>query len=105
MKHNKNFIGSNFNEFLDELGILDECLVEAEKRIFVKQIKDLMKEKHMTKTILAEKMNTSRASLDRLLDVNNDSMTLKTFVKISKIFDKRLVLRLEDKENIIHNNN
>lgn len=41
-------------------------------------------------------MNTSRPSLDRLLDPNNISITLKTMERAAAILGKRLRIELVD---------
>jgi hypothetical protein len=66
-------IGSNFEE-----GLLKEAAAVAVKRVVAWQIAEEMKGQNMTKTSLAEKMRTSKASLNRLLDQNDSSLTLTT---------------------------
>ena len=51
-----------------------------------------MKQQKITKTILAQKMNTSRASLDRLLDPDK-SVTLQTLQKAARALDRDISLR------------
>mgnify|MGYP003550761104 CR=1 FL=1 len=72
------YIGSNFNDFLDEVGILNEVTAVAHKRVIALQIKHAMQEKHITKSQMAEKMSTSRTAVDRLLNPDNPSITLDT---------------------------
>ena len=50
-------IGSNFDDFLQEDGILEEVNAVAVKRVLVWQIAQAMKEQNLTKTALAEKMH------------------------------------------------
>ena len=49
------FSGSNFNNFLEEEGILEEVSAKAHKRLLSLQLADIMKEKSITKTNLAKK--------------------------------------------------
>ncbi len=49
-----------------------------------------MEKNNWTKTSLAEKMHTSRASIDRLLDPENTAITLRTLEKLAKILSKKL---------------
>ena len=60
-------IGGNFDAFLIEEGLLQEAAAVALKRVIVWQITEEMKSQNITKTSLAEKMRTSRASLNHLL--------------------------------------
>lgn len=92
-KINKN-IGSDFDDFLQEEGILEEVEMVALKRVLAYQIGQFMEEQHYTKTAMAAKMHTSRASLDRLLDPENTSVTLQTLGKASKVLGRKLTICL-----------
>ena len=84
------YIGSDFDDFLAEDGILAEAEAIAIKRVIAFQIAQLMEEKNLTKTAMAERMNTSRAALDRLLDPANKSVTLQTLQGAARALEKRL---------------
>ena len=71
-------IGSDFDDFLEEEGLLAEVEAAAFKRVLVYQVEALMKSQQLTKTEMARRMQTSRASLNRLLDPSNPSITLQT---------------------------
>ena len=47
---------------------------------------------------MAEQMRTSRTSLDRLLDPENTSVTLKTLERAAIVLGKRLQIELVDIE-------
>lgn len=83
-------IGSDFDEFLEEEGILAEVEATAIKRVIAYQIQQEMARHKLTKTDLAAKMKTSRASLNRLLDPNNGSVTLQTLERAALAVGKRL---------------
>jgi antitoxin HicB len=87
-------IGSNFDDFLEEEGILAEVEMVAWKRVIAFQIAELMAEQNLSKTAMAERMQTSRAALDRLLDENNGSATLHTLEQAAKVLGKRLRIEL-----------
>ena len=53
-----------------------------------------MKAKRITKSVMAGKMQTSRAQLDRLLDPNNTGVTLETLQRAAKIVGRTLRLEL-----------
>lgn len=89
-KHN----GSSFENFLEEEGILEEASFIAGKKIIAAQIAAEMKKKGLTKTAMAAKMQTTRAQLDRLLDPDNDSVTLATLKRAAKTLGKSLRLEL-----------
>ena len=59
---------SDFDDFLTEEGFLDEVSARAYKRLLALQLQDIMEAAQLTKTELAERMQTSRSQLDRLLD-------------------------------------
>ena len=92
MKH-KN-IGSSFDSFLEEEGVLEQIEEVAIKRVIALQIEQERKKRNLTKTKLAIEMKTSRSSLDRLLDPDNDSITLQTIKKAAGFLGKRVQLQL-----------
>jgi len=91
---NDNHIGSDFDSFLDEQGLLQEVDQAAVKRVLAMQIQALMKENKLTKTEMASRLQTSRAALDRLLDPENESVTLLTMNKAAKILGRQLHLSI-----------
>ena len=88
-KMNK-YSGSNFDDFLTEEGILEEVSARALKRLLALQIADIMTETNLSKTRLAERMNTSRSQLDRLLDPDNTAVTLETLDRLAHAMGKQL---------------
>jgi len=87
-------LGSSFDSFLEEEGILDEVENGAVKKLIVLQIRRSLEENKMTKTELARRLETSRAAVDRLLDPENDSVTLHTLQRAAEVIGKRLRLQL-----------
>ena len=87
---NKTYLGSDFDDFLTEDGILAETEAVAIKRVIAFQVAQLMEEQNLTKTAMAERMNTSRAALNRLLDPANKSVTLQTLESAALALEKRL---------------
>ena len=91
---NENHIGSDFDDFLAEEGLLEEAEATAVKRILSYQISQLMEAQNISKTEMAHRMHTSRAALERLLNPENRSVTLQTMVKAARSLGKRLRLTL-----------
>ena len=91
----KNLIGSSFDDFLEEQGILEEVEEAAVKKVLALQIAAAMAQQNLTKVEMAKKMATSRAVIDRLLDPDNSSVTLRTMTKAAQSIGKRLRLILE----------
>jgi len=91
---NKQNIGSNFDDFLAEEGMLEEITAVAVKRVIAWQIEQEMTAQRITKTAMAKKMRTSRASLNRLLDENDTSLTLTTLAGAAAALGRRIKLEL-----------
>ena len=91
---NKQNIGSNFDDFLAEEGMLEEVTAVAVKRVIAWQIEQEMTAQRITKTAMAKKMRTSRASLNRLLDENDTSLTLTTLASAAAALGRRIKLAL-----------
>jgi len=87
---NNKFIGSNFDDFLEEEGLLAEVEATAIKRVIAFQISELMKEHNLSKAAMARRMQTSRSSIERLLDPKNESVTLHTLERAALVLGKRL---------------
>lgn len=89
------YIGSDFDEFLDEQGILEEVEEDAVKKVLAYQIAKEMKKQNISRVEMAKKMKTSRAVLNRLLDPENSSVTLRTMAKAAQSLGKHLRLSLK----------
>ena len=87
---NKKYLGSNFDDFLEEEDLLADVESRAIKRVIAFRVAELMKEYKLSKTEMAKKMDTSRSALDRLLDPNNESVTLYTLERAALVLGKRL---------------
>jgi len=90
----KKNIGSSFDSWLREEGIYEEVSATAIERVLSRQIEAAMEEKGLSKAEMARRMRTSRAALNRLLDPENDSVTLNTLQRAATVIDRevRLVL-------------
>lgn len=53
-----------------------------------------MKAQHLTKTAMAQRMRTSRAALNRLLDESDTSLTLGTLSNAATVLGKKLRIEL-----------
>ena len=89
-------IESSLDDLLEEEGILTEVNAIALKRVMAWQLGQAMTEKGVSKSAMAKEMQTSRASLDRLLDPENTSVTLHTMDRAAAALGKRLRLELVD---------
>lgn len=86
--------GSSFDDWLKEEGIYEEVSAAAIKRVVARQIERAMNEGHLTKAEVARRMRTSRASLDRLLDARNGSVTLNTLYRAAAAVGRQVRLEL-----------
>jgi len=75
---NENHLGSDFDAFLEEEGLLEEAEAVATKRVLAYQITRAMEDQKLSKAAMARRMQTSRSALDRLLDPMVPSVTLLT---------------------------
>jgi antitoxin HicB len=84
------YTGSDFDDFLAEEGILEEVSARALKRLLAVQLEEIMAETEMTKSGLAELLQTSRSQVDRLLDPENTSITLESLEKLARAVGRQL---------------
>ena len=85
--------GSNFEDFLKEEGIFEECNAEAVKRVIAFQLEQELKKQKISKSQFAKKMNTSRSAVDRLLDPKK-TCSLKSLVVAVSVLGKTLEVRV-----------
>ncbi len=93
-KSGKGKVGSSFDDFLKEDGIYESVTARAIKRVLSRQLGELMQREEISKTELAARMKTSRAQLDRLLDPENESVTLGTLTRAAQAVGRHLRMEL-----------
>ena len=89
-----NAIGSSFDSFLAEEDIAEEVEAGAIKKIIAYQLQEAIANERLTKTALAAQLSTSRAAVNRLLDPENESITLLTLKKAAIVLGKKLHFEL-----------
>lgn len=87
---NPKHLGSDFDSFLEEEGLLEEAEAVATKRVLAFQITRAMEEQKLSKAAMARRMKTSRSALDRLLDPTIPSVTLLTIERAARALGRRL---------------
>ena len=85
--------GSDFRDILAGEGILPEVEVLALKRVVSLQLQQILEQEHVTKTELASRMKASRASLDRMLDPSNPSLTVASPGEAATALGRKVELR------------
>lgn len=93
MKNNKH-IGSSFESFLEEAGILEEVNAAAVKAVIARNLKEYMSREQITQTAMAKELGTSRSGLHRLLDPENTSVTLLTLNRAATVLGKKIEINL-----------
>ncbi len=91
---NPEHLGSEFDDFLAEEGLLEEAEAVAVKRVLAFQIATAMKEQKLSKAAMARRMKTSRSALDRLLDPSVPSVTLLTIERAVRALGRRLQIKM-----------
>lgn len=88
------YSGSNFDDLLDEEGMLEEVSACAHKRWLALQIEDIMRATNLSGRKIAEKMNADTVQLNHLLDSDNTSITLESLDRLARGVGKRLRIEL-----------
>ncbi len=89
-----NYAGSDFDDFLEQEGILDKVKARARKRLLALQLHEVMEEYSITKTELAERLETSRSQSDRLLDPDNTAVLSSLWSWLARAVGKQLKVEL-----------
>lgn len=95
---NRKHLGSNFDDFLAEEGLLESSEAIATKRVLAFQLARAMEEQQISKADMARRMKTSRSALDRLLDPGSPSLTLLTLERAARVLGKKLRIEMVDEE-------
>ena len=95
MKHSKSIrpehVGQDFDEFLAEEGIAAEVEARAIKKLVVALLGNM----GLSQVELAERLDTSRTQVRRLLDPNYTTITLSTLQRAAGVAGHRLVIGFE----------
>lgn len=89
-------IGSSFASFLAEEGLLASVDEAAVKEVIAWQVAQGMRQRGLSKTAMAEAMQTSRTQLNRLLNPDNTGIALHTLYRAAVVLGKRLTIELID---------
>ena len=87
-------IGSTLESLLREDGIYEDAKNHAIKAVLACKLTQAMKAQRLSKARMAERMETSRSQLDRLLDPENERVTLHTLKRAAAAVGMRLELEL-----------
>ena len=87
-------MGQSFDDFLRDEGTYEETTERAVKRVIAFQLAEAMKAKGLSKVQMAERLDTSRSQLDRLLDPDNDSVTLAVLTRAARAVGRDIRLEL-----------
>lgn len=91
----KKNIGTSFDNWLREEGVHEEVIAGAIKRVLARQaVEAAMEQEGLSNTAMAQRMQTSRSALDRLLDPDNESVTLATLQKAAAAIGRKVRLEL-----------
>jgi antitoxin HicB len=87
-------IGSRFEDFLAEDGLLEDCRASAIKFHVARELEQAMEKQHISKSEMARRLHTSRTGIDRLLDPHNTAITLRTLARVASVLGKRIEFAL-----------
>jgi antitoxin HicB len=88
--------GDTLESFLEERGLRDKVYEHAIKAVLAWQLGAEMKRQKLSKTALAAKLGTSRTEIYRVLDPENDAVSLGTLKRAAAALGLRLKLDLVD---------
>ena len=90
------YIGSSFDDFLEDENLFADVSAEGLKRVIAWQIQNYLEQHQIKKTVFAKKMHTSRSQLDRLLDPQNTNISLKALVSTANAMGKHVEIRITE---------
>ena len=87
-------IGSDFDDFLREEGLLAQCEAGALKRVVAWQLEKEMKRRRISRAKLASRMKTKPAALDGLFSAKQPSVTLELLEQTALALGRKLKIEL-----------
>ena len=87
-------LGQSFDDYLKEQGTHDSATEQAIKRVIAHQLAGVMESQHINKAELARRLDTSRSQIDRLLDPENDGVTIGALRRAAQAVGRSLKLEL-----------
>ena len=87
-------LGQSFDDFLAEQGTRESTTETAIKRVIAFQLAEAMAVERISKAELARRLETSRSQVDRLLDPDNDGVTLGALSRAAHAVGRSLRLEL-----------
>jgi predicted XRE-type DNA-binding protein len=85
---------TTLDDFLDTEGVRDAFQAVAIKEVLAWQIGQAMKDQHISRKKLAERMGTSRSQISRLLDPTDGNVTLVTLQRAAELLGRKVRLEL-----------
>ncbi len=85
---------TTLDDVLKEDGRLEEFEAAAIKEVLAWQLAEAMKDGKVSRKRLAERMNTSRSQVSRLLDPKDGNVTISTLQRAARIVGRTLRLEL-----------
>jgi DNA-binding Xre family transcriptional regulator len=86
--------GATLDDFLNAEGINEEATAIAVKRVIAFQLQQAMHAGKISKTEMAARMETSRQQLSRVLNPNDNNVTLETLQRAAKAVGRTLRFEL-----------
>ena len=86
--------GQFFEDSLKEQGTYEDTTEQAVKRVVAFQLSEEMKKQGISKVEMARRLCTSRSQLERVLDPENDGVTIGVLIRAAKAVGRNLRLEL-----------
>jgi len=86
--------GSNFDDWLKEEGIYEEVSDRGFKKALAAEFAHAMKEQNKSVALVAREMKTSRTVVNRILDEQSLSVSVRTIYRAAAILGKKVKIEL-----------
>ncbi|WP_226991584.1 helix-turn-helix domain-containing protein [Deinococcus gobiensis] len=87
-------IGSSFDDFLAEEGLLAEAHAVAQQRIIAFQLEQELQRRGWTRADLADRLGISHLAVDHLLDPEDLTVDLQLLARAADLLGRRLRITL-----------
>lgn len=84
----------SLDEILERDGLAEDVSLRTFKKLVALRLQQEMQAQMLSKSVMAKRMGTSRAQLDRVLDPDSYNVTIETLIRAAKTLGKRLEFNL-----------
>lgn len=91
--------GGTMEQLLEETGQREAIYATALKQVIAWQLEQSRQQSQMTKSLMAQRMGTSRSQVDRVLDPQNAAVSIEILARAAHAVGKKIRIEVVDADD------